>query len=123
MNMYGYEETPMFVDIRGRRVERTPYSHPYNYDEFVQWKSSDFNSHKDSGVYSDRLMQWDLKKYEKCCKEAFGNSGHGFHSRQPKNIEKFLTLYLEEEVVLTAIIQGCYWTNGFPYWAFYYRKK
>ena len=122
VDYYGYELEPRYVDINGREVERTPFSNPYNYDEFVLWKSDKFNSHTDSGVYSDRMMQWDLEKYNKCCREVFQNEGQMFGNRKPKQIEKFLSKYLGEDILLTAIIQGCHWITGFPYCAFYYRK-
>lgn len=122
MDCYGYELEPRYVDIHGNKVEKTPYSHPYNYDEFVVWKSKNFNPSTDFGVYSDRLMQWDMEKYNKCCREVFSNEAQMFQNRKPEDIEKFLSLYLEEKIILTAVVQACHWLSGFPYWVFYYRK-
>ena len=57
-------------DLDGNFIEKTPTTHPYNYDEHVIWIDKDFNKEECySAVYSDRLFQWDDEKYEKCCQE------------------------------------------------------
>ena len=111
-----------FVDLDGKPVKRTPFSHPYNYDKYVTWKSKDFNKEKYSAVYSDRLFQWDWEKYNKCCKEVFKNTGQFFDKREPKEIEKFLSLYFNKEIKLTAVAQGCNQATGYPFWVFFYEK-
>ena len=118
----GYLYEPKYVDINGKAITRTPQSHPYTYDEFVQWKETSFEKRKSSVLYSDRLYQWDYKKYNECCNKVFGNEGQYFYSRIPEDIEKFLSLYLNESIKLTAIIQGCNPHNGYPYWVFYYKS-
>lgn len=119
---YGEEIAPRFVGLDGKPIEKTPYSHPYSYDEFVKWKSEDFVERECYAVYSDRLLQWDRKKFDKACQEVFKNHGQMFGDRKPEDIEKFLSIYLGHEVKLKAIVQGCYLWNGFPYWAFLYKE-
>lgn len=122
-DIYGEELTyrhGLFLDLDGQEVKRTPFSHPYNYDEYVTWKSDDFNKERCHAVYSDRLYQWDHKKYSKCCQEVFKNEGQAFDSRNPATIERFLGMYLDKEIKLAAIMQGCNQSSGFPYWIFFY---
>lgn len=110
--MYG------FVDLNGNPVKRTPVSHPYNYDPYVIWKDESFDDKKCNGVDSDRLFQWDSNKYNKCCNVVFGNTGQAWQNRKPQDIQKFLSLYFEKEIKLTAIKQNCNVASGFPYWTF-----
>lgn len=126
MSWYGYEQGKFYYDSRfiglnGKPIERTPLSYPYNYDEYVIWKDENFNEEECSAVYSDRLFQWDYEKYNKCCQEVFKNQGQQFYKREPKEIEKFLGMYFEKEIKLTAITQGCNQSSGYPYWVFYYK--
>lgn len=128
MSWYGYEQGKLyfdsrFVDLNGKPIERTPLSYPYNYDEYVIWKDEIFNEEECSAVYSDRLFQWDYEKYNKCCQEVFKNQGQQFYEREPKEIEKFLGMYFEKEIKLTAITQGCNQSSGYPYWVFFYKES
>lgn len=109
-----------FVDLDGNPVKETPRSSPYRYDSFVVWKDRDFDKKKCDAVYSDRLFQWDNEKYNKCHKEVFNDEGQYFYQTDPKKIEKFLSLYFEEEIKLTAIMEGCNVANGFPCWTFFF---
>lgn len=111
-----------FVDLKGYPIERTPFSHPYNYDSYVQWKG-EYIENEGSSVYSDRMYSWDPKKYNKCCEEVWGNTGQYLSERNPKDIEQFLNLYFEKEIELTAVVQCCNQLIGFPYWCFYYKDK
>ena len=123
---FGFYVGRRYLDLEGRRIKRTPQTNPYNYDEFVIWKR-ELNTElyiKDSeAVYSDRLMQWDFKKFNKCCMQVFGNSGQYFSSRKPEDIEKFLSIYLDTEIELNIIVEGCNQANGYPYWVFIYKRK
>lgn len=126
MSWYGYEQGKLysdsrFVGLNGKPIERTPLSYPYNYDEYIIWKDENFNEEECSAVYSDRLFQWDYEKYNKCCQEVFENQGQQFYERNPKEIEKFLGIYFEKQIKLTAIVQGCNQSNGHPYWVFYFK--
>ena len=89
--------------------------------EYVVWKDKNFNEEECSAVYSDRLFQWNYEKYNKCCQEVFKNQGQQFYEREPKEIEKFLGMYFEKQIKLTAIVQGCNQSSGYPYWVFYFK--
>lgn len=122
INSWGETIKPRFVDLTGREVKRTPLEYPYNYDEYVVWKDKNFDISSCSGVYSDRLWEWDSAKYNRCCQEVFKNTGQRFNSREPEQINKFLNLYFEKKIKLTAILQGCNQWSGFPYWIFLYEE-
>ena len=125
LNKYGYLENVSlgFVDLNGNPVKRTPFTHTYNYDEYVIYKDENFKEEKCDVVYSDRLFQWNYDKFNRCCQEVFKNQGQYFSERDPKEIEKFLSLYFEKEVKLMAITQGCNASTGYPYWVFFYKEK
>ena len=73
-----------------------------------------------STMYSDRMFNWDSNKFNRCCKKCFGNTGQWFNNRSKKDIDRFLSMYLEKEVNTFLIV--CYEnrSNGFPYWRFDY---
>ena len=122
-NIYGDLIEPEFVDLDGNEIKRNPFTHPYSYDEFVIWKDETFSKDKNSAVYSDRLYQWDSKKYNKCCEEIFQNQVQRFDQRNPERIEKFLCMYFDTKIKLTSIVQGCNLSSGFPYWIFFYDQQ
>lgn len=111
----------MYFGLDGRMIQRTPIDYPYSYDEYLLWRH-DYHKDKSKTVYSDRLYQWDSKKYDKCCEEIFGNHGQYFDDRNPKDINKFLNMYLGKEVKLTAVLQGCNRSTGYPFWKFVYEE-
>jgi hypothetical protein len=108
----------MYVDLDGRPVERTRNKYPYSYEPYVLWKG-DYKK-TDHVVYSDRLMQWDYDKFNKCCMKVWNNEGQYFDNRKPNDIENFLSKYYDKEIKLTAIMEGCNVSNGYPYWIFFY---
>jgi len=92
---------------------------PYSYDSFIMWGKPSKEAHT---VYSDRLYQWDFKKYNKICKKVFGNVGQYFNHRDPKLIEKFLSLYFDKKLKLHMIEEHCNKSNGYPLWRFDYEE-
>lgn len=111
------------VDFDGNPVRRSMREYPYSYDEFVVWKSDDYKRSADNHtVCSDRMYQWDYKKYNKCCREVWGNEGQYFDNRSREDIERFLQLYFGHDLKLVAIAQACNASNGYPYWTFYLRE-
>lgn len=109
-------------NIHGERVERTPREFPYSYDPFVVFKDPSWTD-RDTVVYSDRLHEWDWQKYNRCCMEVWNNEGQLFGGRKPADIERFLRLYNEDPgLKLTGIEEGCNYSNGYPFWVFYYRE-
>ena len=71
-------------------------------------------------VNKTRLIEWDFDKFNKCCMDVGGNTGQYFNNRKPKNIANFLSKYFYKEIKLTAIMEGCNVSNGYPYWIFFY---
>lgn len=112
-----------YRDIDGNPVERTPLTHKYSYDEFVLYKASNFDK-KDCWVYSDRMLQWDREKYSEAFHKVWpGKTGcQSFWDRTPEEINRFLSLYFDKNVTLTAIMQGCNASTGYPYWVFAYKE-
>jgi len=116
------EIVPYFTDIHGRRAKKKPFNHPYDFDPHVTYLG-DYQKGKGTAVYSDRLYQWDYKKFNSCCQEVFGDTGQYFDNRKPEDIERFLSLYLGTNVKLTAIQKECNVSSGFPLWVFFYEQN
>lgn len=114
---YGNEPSTLsFFDLDGKPVERTPFSHPYNFDDYVIWQSADYKK-GDAAVYSDRLRMWDEETWEK-----LHNEKRDLNIDNPTRAEEYLSLYYNKEIKLTAIMRGCNQANGFPYYIFFYRE-
>ena len=113
----------LYMDLNGNPVKKTPRTHPYSYDDYVLYKSEDFDP-MDSMVYHDRMMQWDREAFGKATREVWpkGSWSNGFAGKTAEDINRFLNLYFGKEVKLTAVLQGCNFGNGFPYWVFAYKK-
>ena len=125
MGIDGVTRYGMYVDENGEPIERTPLTHPYNYESFVTWQKKG-TSKKDlnGAVYSDRLYQWDAKKHNELCQKHFGNEGQYWNEREPEKIEAFLRDYWEKpETELLMIMQGCNQSSGYPLWIFFYRMS
>lgn len=120
MTESGQDVYSVFIDLDGNPVKHTPWSHPYSFDEYVLWKSDDCTKH-DNFVYSDRMMSWDWDKFHDAIKQVWPD-GHGqyFDKDDPKDVEKFMSLYQGHPVKLTAIMKGCNVSNGYPYFIFGY---
>ena len=113
---------PMLTDLYGNPIERTPYSHPYNFDQHVIWVSKKFNKSKIySAEYSDRMLEWDIEKFSRCLQEVFGNQGQSFDNRDPKDVEKFLIKYFGHKLKLVAIEKCCNLSTGYPIWIFHFK--
>lgn len=124
MDFYGWHTAePLFIGYDGRVLKTNPRNSPYGYDPYFTYQSPDFNRETDDVCYSDRLMQWDMDKFNSICKGIWGNTGQYFDNRRPTDIETFLCDYFGREVILTAILKGCNYGNGYPYWVFAYRDK
>ena len=125
MNTYDnfYRAVSPDCDIHGEIVKRPKHIYKYSYDPYCVYKSNNW-SIKDTGDYSDRLMQWDYDKFTNCMKEVWGERcGQHFDNKEPKDIEKFLSLYHNKNIEITGIEKACNVSNGYPYWIFYYKEK
>lgn len=102
--------------IDGHVTPKTKFTHPYNYDPFTVWELG-CDKKANGSVYTDRLYQWDYKKYNKLCEKHFGNKGQYFDQRKPEKIEAFLRDYTDnQELILIEIIEYCNQATGFPVW-------
>lgn len=108
-----------YTNLNGEPVKRTRDEYPYSYDSFVVWKG-DYKKGESNTVDSDRLRMWDSEKYDKCSMEVWNSRSSYFDEREPEEIERFLSLYLDMSIKLTAIVENCNASNGYPYWSFYY---
>ena len=119
--MFYWDGESRYKDWDEKPVERTPDKYRYSYDAYVQYKAADTYQH---AVYSDRLWQWDNKKYDELCKKHFGNQGQYWSSRGVEQIQAFLRDYNDnQELVLVGIMEGCNASDGFPYWVFMFNDK
>lgn len=116
--MFGY------LDLDGNPVERTPDKNMYSYDAFVVYKSSEYSS-TDFAVYSDRMIRWNRENFERAVKTVWPEhtGSQMFYGRTHSDIEKFLSVYYDKTVKLTAIMEGCNFSGGYPYWVFYYKEQ
>lgn len=113
-----------FVDLNGNPVKNNPFNSPYSYDEYVLYKSDDFNIEDCSASYSDRMLSWNPSKFYDTFNDVWSNaSGFNlFDNKMPEDISKFLSKYFNDNLMLTALIKGCNVSNGNPYYAFFYKK-
>jgi hypothetical protein len=110
------------IDRDGAPVKKTKASHPYSYDGFVQWRGGD-NSEVTGSVYTDRLYQFDYKKYNELCIKHFGNEGDYWGNRNPKRIEEFLRDWFEKpELEIVLISEYCNQATGYPVWLLEYKE-
>lgn len=102
---------------------RTEREAPYSFSEYFLWRDGSVwpagreNIHAVcaegvSGVYSDRLSQWDSAKYAAAMKECGGLGP--FPSRE--TVTAFLTAYYGKPMNAHALARGCNVGNGYPYW-------
>lgn len=108
-------------DLEGNPIKRNKSDYPYSYDEFVIWKKDyNPNSTKLITLYSDRLVTQNREKFNKYCKEIWNNEGQYFYKeeRNTEDIELFLKKYLDKNIKLVVILEGCNKSNGYPVWRF-----
>lgn len=108
------------VDEHGNPVSRTKSEYPNSYDAFVTWRMES-DKRATGTVYSDRLYEWDIAKYNLLSEKYFGNEGHYWDARLPKDIESFLKDYFEApNLKLLLIMEYCNVSSGYPVWRFDY---
>ncbi|MFR2890678.1 MAG: hypothetical protein ACLTDM_21035 [Clostridium butyricum] len=106
-------------DIEGNEIERTKEEYPYSYSPITIWIDNKVEAN--ATIYSDRLHRMDYKKYNRLCKEIWGDESQYFDDRQPKDIEKFLSMFFNREIKLVRIREECNQSSGYPYWRFDYK--
>lgn len=122
IGMNGRQIRYKYIGLDGNPIKRTPQTDPYGYDEFVLFKSENYDE-MDNWIYSDRMLQWDRKAFESAVHKVWPtrSGSQMFYDKKPEDLNKFLNLYFDKDVMLTAVVQGCNISNGYPYWIFAYR--
>lgn len=121
-------EISPFCDLMGRPIERTPASHPYAFDTYVQWEHPFIPaSVVDSDAYSDRMYSAAPELFNSCHEQVWGNDGQFFDGKEdgnPTKIQEFLRLYVgNQDLVLINVQKGCNHGSGQPIWLFGYASK
>lgn len=70
-------------------------------------------------VYSDRLSQWDIKKWQM----AMSVADRKATQRTAEFYEVALSYFYDKPVSIGHILLGCNWANGFDYLVFGYKDK
>lgn len=110
-------------DIDGNPVRRTKREYPYSYDCFITFRREEGSHKKASAVYSNRMWEWDNKKFDTAMKES-GGRGQRFDQMDASVIQKFLRLYYGDDgLVLEAVGEGANQATGYPYWVFWFTKS
>ena len=110
-------EEVIIIDEQGnvRYGNRDEYGGTIQYDNGIKAKHT---------VYSDRMHQWDYKKYNDCCRKVWSNEGQQFYSdRRPEDVEKFLRLYTSDESLTLCRIIRYKRMNGYCVWRFDYNTN
>jgi len=106
------------VDRHGNPVEKTKAEYPYSYDEYVVFRLGK-NKEANFTAYSDRLYQWNPKKYDKLCNKYFGSTAEYWNDRKITDIIAFLKDYFDApELKLILLSETCNAAHGTPYWRF-----
>lgn len=106
--------------------KRTPESHPYTYDAFFVFGGNDVRKAQKAGqdiqtAYHDRMMQWDVKAWNRACGKSGGRAPHRYMNK--KQAQQFLSAYYEDKPVeIIALAEGCNQSSGYPYWIFYWKS-
>jgi hypothetical protein len=122
MTHYGFREIEhAYRDWDGNPVKKNRHDYRYSYDPYVIFQK---RTQYDNCVYSDRLYQWDSKKYNLLCEKHFGNQGQMWSGRPIKKIESFLQDYHDNpNLELVGVMEGCNVSTGFPYWIFMFCRN
>ena len=104
--------------IDGQPIERNPRDYPYSYTRFCIYK--DMWLPTDEVVWSDRLQGYD--NHDDLFKKHLG-TGQYYSSKEPDDIEAFLSDLFGYRIRLTGIEEECNYMTGYPYWLLYFRKE
>lgn len=76
-------------------------------------------------VYTDRMYEWDYKKYDDSCMKVWGNEGQYFSQRakEPNKVSEFLSLYNEKECEVVCIFTSTNASTGYPVTCIFYVEK
>jgi hypothetical protein len=92
--------------------------HPWSYSPIIIFG----NDEELSGIYSDRIEQWDEKLTKTLYAKHMGKDFHGNYAfAKPEQIQAFLRERLNKPtLVLKTVVEWCNQSNGYPYWSFHF---
>lgn len=117
-----------YVDLNGNIVKRNRIEYPYSYDPYVIYKGSDFHK-TDTPYYSDRIEHcyFTAEEFENALSQAglkrYGASWESDRMswKNSDHVTRLMSILLKKDVKCTAILEGCNYGNGYPYWLVYIR--
>lgn len=116
-----------YIDLKGNIVERNPVEFPYTYEPYVIYKSPDYREN-DCAYYSDRVMHCYFNEDEivnalsQMGLKPYGAEWERMSWKNPRHVEDFMSILLKKKVKCTAIMEGCNYGNGYPYWLAYIQE-
>ena len=110
------------ADLQRSTPPRCKSRYPYAYDPYTIWREV---GKVDSSDYTDRLAQWDRKRYDLLAREIYaGNRPFDNHNCRGDLIEQFLQEYYKNPMIrLRRVIEYCDWSSGYPTWRLDYAKE
>ncbi|MBO9428818.1 hypothetical protein [Sulfitobacter sp. R18_1] len=101
--------------------KRNPDEYRYSFDPYYLWR--DFNKERMDGidsVYSDRMREWDPKKYEAACKKS---KFRGIDSCTKTQAKAFIEAYYDDKYECVGVGRACNVSNGYPLGLFFLKEK
>lgn len=108
----------VYRDIYGKKVEKNPVDYPTSYDEYV--RIFNFPEKNDNIITTDEMIAQNEEKYNECCRKMYNQKNPQFRLRDLHSLHSFISMYLGQNVLVTAFTEGCNKETGLPYWGFYY---
>jgi len=110
------------ADLQRQDPPRTRARYPYSYDPFTIWGDPHPNDRCNGSDYTDRLEEWDYKKFNELAKEIYVDGDqraapfNSFNCRGDL-IQKFLRRYHDApDLELLRVIEYCNVSTGYPTW-------
>lgn len=127
LNVFGAVWAGGYVNEFGNPVRRTKFSHPYNYDGFVQERCG-ANEEANGTVWTDRLLEWDYKLTRKLIDKHFKDTGidvggDWWDQRPASAIQEFLRERLNmPKLRVIFVMEYCNQSSGYPVWRIDYHN-
>lgn len=105
---------------------RTPEQHPHSYDAHYLWRDFDkadreaMQAEEIQSVYSDRMMQWDSKKYEAARKAS---KAGWIENIDRRTAEKFIESYYDGKMICVGFGKCCNVSTGYGIGLFFIKPK